>query len=208
MPGWLLAALIVLGIGNAQAQNWRIASREPVGLAPDPATHLEAIAQVYAARAVRWRGYIGVHTWIAVKSENALHYTVYEVLGWRLRRSGTSLVESDRPPDGRWFGNEPELLAELRGAAATEAIEQIRRAVAEYPYADTYRVWPGPNSNTFTAFVLRNVPELRADLPSTAIGKDYLGTRIVAGAPSGTWHAAEPSRAGGRYGRSGRGCRD
>ena len=49
-----------------------------------------------------------------------------------------------------------------------------------------YRVWPGPNSNTFTAFVLRDVPELRVDLPATAIGKDYLGNRLIAEAPSGT----------------------
>jgi hypothetical protein len=47
-------------------------------------------------------------------------------------------------------------------------------------------VWPGPNSNTFTAFVLRRVPELRVDLPPTAIGKDYLGWRSVGTTPSGT----------------------
>ncbi len=43
-----------------------------------------------------------------------------------------------------------------------------------------------PNSNTFTAFVLRDVPELRVDLPPTAIGKDYLGLVPVALTPSGT----------------------
>ena len=53
-------------------------------------------------------------------------------------------------------------------------------------YADSYRVWPGPNSNTFVAYVLRSVPELRADLPATAIGKDYLGAGFVAKSPSGT----------------------
>jgi hypothetical protein len=30
------------------------------------------------------------------------------------------------------------------------------------------------------------VPELRADLPPTAIGKDYLGSRVFASAPSGS----------------------
>ena len=58
--------------------------------------------------------------------------------------------------------------------------------VREYPYPDRYHVWPGPNSNTFTAFVLRKVPELRVDLPPTAIGKDYLGWRSVNKTPSGT----------------------
>ena len=62
----------------------------------------------------------------------------------------------------------------------------FERAVAAYPYPRSYRIWPGPNSNTFTAFVLREVPELRVDLPGHAIGKDYLGTRVFARSPSGT----------------------
>jgi hypothetical protein len=44
----------------------------------------------------------------------------------------------------------------------------------------------GPNSNTFIAFVLRQVPELRVDLPAHAVGKDYLGARVFARPPSGT----------------------
>jgi hypothetical protein len=58
--------------------------------------------------------------------------------------------------------------------------------VQRYPYAKSYHAWPGPNSNTFTAFVSREVPELRVDLPPTAIGKDYLGIVPVARTPSGT----------------------
>lgn len=166
--------------------SWRSASRAAVGLAPLPESTPEAVVQVYGARAVRWRGYFGVHTWIAAKAQQADRYIVYEVTGWRLRRSGTSVTVSDRAPDGRWFGNAPKLLADLRGAGAEAAIAKIEAAVEQYPYAGTYRVWPGPNSNTFTAFVLRDVPELRADLPATAIGKDYLGPRLLASAPSGT----------------------
>ena len=44
-----------------------------------------------------------------------------------------------------------------------------------------------PNSNTFTAFVGRQVPELGIDLPPTAVGKDYLTNGAVIGpSPSGT----------------------
>jgi hypothetical protein len=39
---------------------WRRASRASVGLAPDPAATPEAVVQVYAARAIRWRGCFGV----------------------------------------------------------------------------------------------------------------------------------------------------
>ena len=179
----LAIGLTVVNLGN---QDWRTASREPVGLAPDPQTTQEAVAQVYAARAFDWRGLVGVHSWIATKESGADAYAVHEVSGWRLRRSGTSISTSDRPPDSRWFGNAPELLADLRGQAAEAVIPKIRQGVRDYPFAVQYRLWPGPNSNTFTAYVLRQAPELRVDLPPTAIGKDYLGGRLVAAAPSGT----------------------
>ncbi len=172
--------------GQVRDKDWRTASREPAGLAPDPSTTPEAVVQVYAARAVRWRGYLGVHTWIAVKPAGAARFTVHEVNGHRLRRGGSALVTSQRAADGYWYGNRPELLGELRGDAAIAVIERIESAVAAYPYASTYRIWPGPNSNTFTAFVLREAPELRVDLPPTAIGKDYLGIMPVARLPSGT----------------------
>jgi hypothetical protein len=128
----------------------------------------------------------GVHTWIAVKPANAGAYRVYEVIGWRLRTALSVVSVSERHPDARWFGSIPELIAEKRGAGVDSIIDRIDKAVAAYPYADRYTAWPGPNSNTFTAWILRTVPELRADLPPTAIGKDYLGDRIASSAPSGS----------------------
>src|SRR5688500_14312545 len=172
--------------GQLGAADWRTASREPAGLAPDPAPTPEAVVQVYSARAVSWRGWFGVHTWIAVKPANATEFTVHEVMGWRLKRTGTALVARNRPADGRWYGAKPELLGDIRGPGVEENIGRIETAVEEYPYPDRYHIWPGPNSNTFTAFVLRRVPELRVDLPPTAIGKDYLGWRSVNKTPSGT----------------------
>ena len=32
-------------------------------------------------------------------------------------------------------------------------IDNIRAAIARYPYPLDYRAWPGPNSNTFTAYL-------------------------------------------------------
>ncbi len=191
---WLLLVLPVALFALAHADreerlapgNWRDASREAVGLAPGPATVSEAVVQVYAARAVRWRGYFGVHTWIAAKPTDAAEFTVYEVLSWGLRRRGTTVRVSNRVPDTHWYGNAPELLADLRGAGVDDVITRIEEAVDEYPYTGDYRVWPGPNSNTFTAFVLRAAPEVRADLPGNAIGKDYLGPSVLARSPSGT----------------------
>jgi Protein of unknown function (DUF3750) len=162
------------------------ARRAPVGLAPNPKTTPEPVVQVYAARAFRWRGYFGVHTWVSVKRRDVAEFTTFEVNGWRLRRTGTAVSIDHRRPDARWFGNRPDLLADLRGEGVEELITRIEQAVESYPYADTYRVWPGPNSNTFVAHLLRAAPELRADLPAHAIGKDYLGPKFVAWSPSGT----------------------
>lgn len=167
--------------------DWWSASREPIGIAPDPATETEPIIQVYAARAYNWRGYFGVHTWIAVKPKDAPRFTIYEVFGWRAYRGGNAVVVSSRAPDSRWYGAEPALLAEIRGDNVGEMIDRVDAAARSYPYKDSYTVWPGPNSNTFTAHVARAVPELKLDLPPTAIGKDYIPDGgIIAAAPSGT----------------------
>lgn len=167
------------------AADWRSASREPVGLAPDPAAVTEAVVQAYAARAWGWRGYFGVHSWIAVKPSGAPAFTVYEVIGWRLRWGGTTLTIHQRPADARWFGRPPELLADIRGEGVNDLIERLDRAARTYPYADRYRLWPGPNSNTFTAYLGRAVPELRLDLPPTAIGKDFVEGASITASPGG-----------------------
>lgn len=79
------------------------------------------------------------------------------------------------------------ILAEHRGPGVEAMIDRIEAAVASYPYGDRYRAWPGPNSNTFVAWVARQVPELRLDLPPTAIGKDWLPAgNYIAPTPSGT----------------------
>ena len=177
-----IAVAACVRLGN----DWRTASREAVGLAPDPAATPEAVVQVYAARTVGVRGLFGVHSWVAVKPARAKAYTVYEVIGWKLRWDDTAVSIREREPDARWFGNEPELLAEARGAEAEPLIPKIEAAAKSYPYPDEYRAWPGPNSNTFTAWVTRRVPELRTDLPPTAVGKDYLTGGLFSRAPSGS----------------------
>ena len=154
-------------------RDFRTADRSSAGIAPLAEKTPEAIIQVYGARALNWRGIFGVHTWIATKPENARTYTVHQVIGWRLYRNLPVVISAAGIPDGRWFGNEPDLITELRGETAAVAIPKVLDAVATYPYADQYQLWPGPNSNTFMAWVGRHVPELKMDLPANAIGKDY-----------------------------------
>lgn len=180
------SAVTALDRHNVKA-DWRTASRESVGIAPDPAQVRDAVIQVYGARAYNWRGYFGIHTWVAVKPTDAPRFTVYEVMGWRAYRGGDAVAISNRAPDGRWYGAPPSILADIRGEGVDELIKKVDAAARSYPYNETYTVWPGPNSNTFTAHVARAVPELSLDLPPTAIGKDYIPDGgIFAQAPSGT----------------------
>lgn len=168
-------------------QDYRTANRDSSGLAPDPAETPEAVVQVYSARAFNWRGIFSMHTWISTKPEDADHYTVHHVVGWRLRRNLPVVSSAPDIPDRNWFGHRPEVIADLRGPEAAIAIEKITKAIEAYPYSEEYGLWPGPNSNTFTAYIARRVPELRVALPSNAVGKDYLSNGgIVERAPSGT----------------------
>ncbi len=183
-----IGPLLVWAGGDVNfAANWRTADRSSAGLAPPAAATPEAVVQVYAARAFSWRGLFGVHTWVATKATNADGYLVHQVLGWKLPRDHSVVDSVPDIPDRSWYDADPWLVAEVRGAAAAALIPQIESAVARYPYADRYRIWPGPNSNTFVAWIAREVPALTLALPPNALGKDYLGPgRFVGPAPSGT----------------------
>ncbi|WGF87010.1 DUF3750 domain-containing protein [Marinivivus vitaminiproducens] len=193
----LLAALLFLGLVSGP-QLWAVAQSSQAeravtggrwgasGQAPDPAATPEAVVQVYAARTVGLKGAFGVHPWIVVKPEGAPAYARYEVVGWGVRSGARSVRLNMRPPDANWAGRRPTLLVEHRGEAAARMIPRILEAIEAYPYPDLYAVWPGPNSNTFVAWVARQVPALQLEMPALAIGKDFLPGAIAATAPSGT----------------------
>ena len=167
-----------------QPRSWADASWSASGILPPAPSSPEAVVYVLAGRTGRWKGIFAHHSWIVVKAKGALRYTRYEVVGW-----GSALRVDAYEPDGRWYGNIPDILLTLKGAEAEKAIAGIRRAVASYPYAgyDAYLIWPGPNSNTFVATVARDVPELAPALLPTALGKDFAGWPLYAGfSPSRT----------------------
>jgi len=186
--------LIVVPIGASAARyfwlgdsrgNWQTADRSSAGLLPSPAAHPEALIRVYAARTVRWRSIFAVHSWIVVKERGAASYSRYDYTAWGdpIRRNGFAA-------DARWFGATPEPIVAVDGEAASRLIPVIRDVIANYKFRDygDYSAWPGPNSNTFVQAVLAAVPELKAVLPPTAIGKDY--------PYEGAWLGLSPSRTG------------
>lgn len=169
----LLVFLLVLVVACSNS-NWRTATRAPAGIAANPEEVKRAVIEVYAADAFSWRGWFAVHTWIAIKQENEPEYTVHEVVGWRVRRGLPALrTYRTATPDRYWYGAKPEKVLSIQGDKAAGLIPKITDAVARYPWADEYTVFPGPNSNTFPAWIGLQVPELELELPFRAIGSGY-----------------------------------
>jgi uncharacterized protein DUF3750 len=82
-------------------------------------------------------------------------YTVYDVVGWRGSHDQPVMRIMQDIPDRFWYGGKPQVLKEHRGAGVDELIDAVDKAARDYPWKTTYKVFPGPNSNTFTAWVAR-----------------------------------------------------
>jgi Protein of unknown function (DUF3750) len=178
----ILARAALYALGDAP-RSWRDADWSSAGMLPPAADDQPARVIVFTGKAGAWKGIFAVHSWIVLKRANATAWTRYDVVGW-----GEPVRENNWPPDGRWYGNRPVAIADLSGAAAERLIPKIEAAVHRYRFAHAgdYRVWPGPNSNSFTAAVLRAVPELGVALPSNAVGRDFRAGFYAGRTDSGT----------------------
>jgi hypothetical protein len=164
--------------------SWSQADWSSARLLPPARAKPGAMVHVYAARTGRWKGVFAHHSWIVVKEKGASAYTRFDKVAW-----GRPVKVNNWAPDGRWYGHVPRLVGAVEGPAAEALIPKIRAAVASYPYrrSGDYHVWPGPNSNSFVAYVLAAIPEAGIVLPPTAIGKDWrVDDRLVGLTPSGT----------------------
>ena len=157
-------------LSTDEAQAWNQADWSSTGVLPAARAKPEAMVQVYAARTGRWKGIFAHHSWIVVKEKGAAAYTRFDKVAW-----GAPIKVNGWAPDARWYGHRPILVGSVVGPAAEALIPRIRSAVARYPCTRSggYTVWPGPNSNSFVAYVLSSVPEAGIALPPTAVGKDW-----------------------------------
>ena len=118
---------------------------------------------------------IAVHTWFNAYDEAEGRWRRWEV--WQNRDAGgeswghvhRDLMHPERPVGGgpaqferEWMGDEAERLL------------QVLAASPDYPERHRYRYWPGPNSNTYAAWVLAQAG-IEYVLDPRAVGKDYLG---------------------------------
>jgi Protein of unknown function (DUF3750) len=163
--------------------SWSEADWSSSGVLDPARSEPQAVVHVMAARVGNWRGIFAHHSWVLVKPAGASRYTRFDVVGW-----GNPVRVDVRVPDGRWYGNTPDILLTLRGPDAAAAIPRIEAAVRSYPHGRSgdYIAWPGPNSNTFIAHLARSEPALAPALLPTAIGKDWQGLFFAGPTPSGT----------------------
>jgi hypothetical protein len=95
------------------------------------------------------------------------------VVGWRSHHNQSVLRIYSDVPDRYWYGEKPRIIKEYRGKGVDKLINSVDRAANAYPWKTTYKTFPGPNSNTFTAWIAKQVPELELKLPFSAIGSGY-----------------------------------
>lgn len=162
---------------------WRSADWSSSGKLPAAPVSDEAAVYVLAARTGGLKGAFSVHSWIVLKRPGSTRYERYDKVGW-----GSPIRRDGWAADGRWYSNPPEIVAMAQGARAVDLLPEMDAAIASYPWSHhgDYRIWPGPNSNSFVAHVLREVPALGATLPPNAAGRDYApGVASVDLAPDG-----------------------
>jgi hypothetical protein len=169
-----LILTLSLFLTSCTHSDWRTADRSSANIAPLPSETKEAIVHVYVARTFNWHKYLAVHSWVAFKEKGAKEYVVYHAIGWRARDGGETVLGRKDIPDRKWYGSIPELITDIRGEKAEAAIPQIKAAIQSYKYPNFYRMYPGPNSNSFVSHIIRNVDELQVELPPNAMGKDWL----------------------------------
>lgn len=179
-----LAAHAAWWFSHDDAVAWHNADWSSAGMLPPARAKSNAAVYVFAARTGRWKGIFAHHSWIVIKERGATSYTRFDKVAW-----GRTVKINNWAPDARWYGHAPLLVAAIEGPQAEQLIAKIKTAVARYPLSQPgdYAVWPGPNSNSFVAYVLAAIPEAGVVLPPTAIGKDWRVDRQMAGlSPSRT----------------------
>ena len=116
-------------------------------------------------------GLFAWHYWLVVSDAAGCHR--WEV--WQTRNAGGSCIghvhcDLKRPEDG--VGGGPSRVAAAWEGEPARRIAAVLQHAADYPWCERYRMWPGPNSNTFVAWVLRKAG-VDHPLDPRGIGRGY-----------------------------------
>lgn len=147
--------------------------REPVVGANERRTY--PVVQLRRATLPQPLTAIAVHYWFAAWDADFGAWERWEV--WQepsLTPESWGYVHRDLSAIDAGVGGGPSVVERQWYADDARALIKVLHASPLYPNRNVYRAWPGPNSNTYVAWVLREAG-IAADLDPKAIGKDWRG---------------------------------
>jgi hypothetical protein len=161
----------------------------------------EPVVIVGSARLPMPIGGVGRHPWVAMRARGESSWQRWEVMCCPDSSRYSTVKSSSRLPDDDYGagGGDVRYHAVIGGKQAEDIIECVNREAPNYPHRDRYQVVPGPNSNTFVDWIVREC-DIGADLPATSVGKDYRGVIGVSGTAGGTGVQLETYVAGIKLG--------
>lgn len=134
-----------------------------------------------------WPLSLAVHTWFVIEKFGVRdRYEVWATFG---KFTGSTVRKNAvLPQQGfrRSFFDDPIKPRKLtvahccgsitgrEGSDVEKLYTSICQSPENYPWLTRYRLWPGPNSNTYTAYFLKKYPQLTLKLPYTAVGKNWI----------------------------------
>ena len=131
------------------------------------------VVQLRYASLPRGLGLVADHYWFVVTEEGSGACHRWEV--WQTPATGgvsIGHVHCDRKEPAAHVGGGPTRIAAVWHGPEARALRAVLERPAEYPHCHRYHYWPGPNSNTFAAWVLKKAG-IAYVLPWRAIGAGF-----------------------------------
>jgi hypothetical protein len=135
------------------------------------ATYVVAFKSSRLPSSMAWYVAAAEHGWFDVRNESG--WFRVEILG---RSTGVRVKEIDDEEarcDVRFGDRQAHVIKVYEGESARVMGEQILAVAKQFPHAENYEPFPGPNSNTFIEWLSHEVPGLWLEQYGTAVGKDY-----------------------------------
>jgi hypothetical protein len=164
--------VVTMGVVGCATSPQRVSTHAKVDSTKIPSTD---VVQLRYATLPSGLSYVAIHYWFAVFTSVEKEWSRWEL--WQepglVPTSWGHIHKNLMHPDSGVGGGAYKIDKEWRGKRAHDIISVLNKPI-EYPYFNKYHAWPGPNSNTYAAWILKRA-KVPVDLHPMAIGKDFLG---------------------------------
>lgn len=144
-----------------------------------------------------WFTRFAEHAWVDVKTGPTWHRVEWNSHLEEVRVEAIDALVG--MSDERWERG-VAVHAVHRGDAAACLGAAILQVARGYPDVHDYHAWPGPNSNSFVAWLSREVPGFSLQLPPNAVGKDWTSWLRIGVTTTGTGIAIDTVVLGAQVG--------